>query len=234
MVARWMTTSWSASLSKPGPGSTQMHSCGTPARMSTRAWSPRKPMISRMMGASSGRVKRLVLVGTLRAGCAESSVTERRVLAPFRRFQCMTRQPRPVSVASCTMAGSVNPLTSLRIETPSRAHRRATSAWRVSTEMIADGASARMPRTTGTTRSASTLGETGVAPGRVDSPPTSMMSAPSSSISRPRRTARSTSSTPSPSSRLPPSEKESGVTLRMPMTRGRASDSSCLPQRQTE
>ena len=60
---------------------------------------------------------------------------------------------------------------------------------------------ARAPRSAGT----------GSAPGRVDSPPTSMMSAPSATSRRPcamagrrRRTA-------------PPSEKESGVTLTTPM-----------------
>ena len=54
----------------------------------------------------------------------------------------------------------------------------------------------------------------GRAPGRVDSPPTSMMSAPCSAISTACRTA---------SSRLancPPSEKLSGVTLRMPISNG--------------
>ncbi len=52
-----------------------------------------------------------------------------------------------------------------------------------------------------------------MAPGRVDSPPRSMMSAPSAIMLRARAMA---------SSGLkywPPSEKESGVTLTMPMTR---------------
>ena len=57
-----------------------------------------------------------------------------------------------------------------------------------------------------------------MAPGRVDSPPTSTMSAPSSIISSPRETARSGSS------HRPPSENESGVTLRIPMTRARSDE----------
>ena len=36
----------------------QMRSRDTPAWMSVRAWSDRKPMTRRMMGAESGRVKR--------------------------------------------------------------------------------------------------------------------------------------------------------------------------------
>ena len=55
-VARWITTSSSAILPKPGPGSTQMRSRETPARMRVRAWSPRKPITWRMIGADSGRV----------------------------------------------------------------------------------------------------------------------------------------------------------------------------------
>ena len=57
------------------------------------------------------------------------------------------------------------------------------------------------------------LRSTGAAPGRVDSPPTSMMSAPASSMAsacaqRPRLPT------------CPPSEKESGVTLSTPITYG--------------
>ena len=57
-VSRWMTMSSLADLPKPGPGSMQMRSRDTPAWMSVRAWSDRKPMTRRMMGAESGRVKR--------------------------------------------------------------------------------------------------------------------------------------------------------------------------------
>ena len=81
--------------------------------------------------------------------------------------------------------------------------------------------------TTGRTRCASVSGSTGVKPGRVDSPPTSMMSAPSSSILRPWAMAASASRC------SPPSLNESGVTFRTPMMRGRSNLSSYLPQRQT-
>ena len=63
-------------------------------------------------------------------------------------------------------------------------------------------------RTTGSTRRASSSGLTGVKPGRhvdVDSPPTSMMSAPASSIARPYSIAASWSKC------SPPSLNESGV-----------------------
>ena len=53
---------------------------------------------------------------------------------------------------------------------------------------------------------------TGVAPGRVDSPPMSMKSAPSRSIARARSSASSREAT------FPPSENESGVRFNMPMT----------------
>ena len=45
-------------LPKPAPGSMQMRSRATPARMRARAWSDRKPMMWRMTGAESGRVNR--------------------------------------------------------------------------------------------------------------------------------------------------------------------------------
>jgi hypothetical protein len=65
------------------------------------------------------------------------------------------------------------------------------------------------------TRAISSVEETGAAPGRVDSPPMSMMSAPSSARRRAWATAASVVAW------RPPSEKESGVTLTMPMMRAR-------------
>ena len=199
-------------------------SWATPARMRVRAWSPRKPMISRMMGASSGRVKRRELC-TTRAGLMESSCTERRLLVDGTSgwAQCMMMQPQLLSSTACCISGSVKPDTSLTMETPWLRHIAAVEAWRVSMDTMALGAAARIPRTTGSTRSASTSGDTGLCPGRVDSPPTSMMSAPSSSISKARRTAFLELMV------TPPSEKESGVTLSTPITRGRESESTCSP-----
>src|SRR5690606_36661722 len=81
-----------------------------------------------------------------------------------------------------------------------------------------------MASTTGATRSSSSVGETARAPGRVDSPPTSIRVAPAATIAAAWRKAASM-----PSCR-PPSEKESGVTLRMPMTCGRDKSRTRLPQ----
>ena len=68
-----------------------------------------------------------------------------------------------------------------------------------------------MPSTTGSTRSSSAAAGTGSAPGRVDSPPTSTIAAPSE-ISR-----RACAMASTWSSNAPPSENESGVTLTTPM-----------------
>ena len=76
----------------------------------------------------------------------------------------------------------------------------------------------RPPRAAGRparTRSISSPSHTGLAPGRVDSPPTSMIAAPAAAMSAPavgRGAARRRYA--------PPSEKLSGVTLRMPITCG--------------
>ena len=64
---------------------------------------------------------------------------------------------------------------------------------------------------TGTTRASSSAAATGSDPGRVDSPPTSMIVAPSSNNRSPCATAFVASMY------LPPSENESGVTLTTPM-----------------
>ena len=59
--------------------------------------------------------------------------------------------------------------------------------------------------------------EIGAAPGRVNSPPTSRISAPASLSARPCSMAAASSA------KSPPSEKLSGVTLTTPMMRGRSS-----------
>src|SRR4051794_17396826 len=83
---------------------------------------------------------------------------------------------------------------------------------------------------TGTTRASSSPSPTGAAPGRVDSPPTSMIAAPWTTVLPAWRTAASWSN------HSPPSENESGVTLRTPMMRqGRSTRrivwASLLPSR---
>src|SRR5207244_1317479 len=65
--------------------------------------------------------------------------------------------------------------------------------------------------TTGITRRNSSSAAIGSAPGRVDSPPTSTMSAPSAAIFRPCSMAFSAAKN------FPPSENESGVTFNTPM-----------------
>src|SRR5215212_3334139 len=80
--------------------------------------------------------------------------------------------------------------------------------------MTASGRSASMALITGTTLRASSSCGTGSEPGRVDSPPTSIISAPSSSMAAAREAAFSGTR------KSPPSEKESGVTLRTPTSTG--------------
>ena len=87
-----------------------------------------------------------------------------------------------------------------------------TSALRVSTETAAPPAASW--RITGAIRSISSRSHTGLAPGRVDSPPTSMIAAPCPAICAPASAAAIESAN------WPPSEKLSGVALTIPMTCG--------------
>ncbi len=103
---------------------------------------------------------------------------------------------------------------SFHIEAPAATAARATAGFMVSIEMQT-APSRRSCSMRGTTRAISSSSETGSAPGRVDSPPTSITSAPSA-ISR-----RACASAASAARKRPPSEKLSGVTLTTPMTRGR-------------
>src|SRR5438105_15079848 len=116
------------------------------------------------------------------------------------------------------MAGSArSAVTSFTISAPSSSARRATSALAVS---IDTGTSPWSRSKTGTTRRSSSSRVTPLEPGRVDSPPTSTIAAPSRTIRRAVAAAAS-------GSRLtPPSENESGVTLTTPMTDGRGKRSS--------
>ena len=76
------------------------------------------------------------------------------------------------------------------------------------------GLAAQRVRARGQHVRAASPASTATAPGRVDSPPMSSMEAPSASIFRAARDASSAWL------KRPPSENESGVTLRMPMTAG--------------
>ncbi len=76
---------------------------------------------------------------------------------------------------------------------------------------------------TGSTRRISSSTGTGAAPGRVDSPPTSMIVGPF------REHGEAVIDRAAVSRKLPPSENESGVTLRMPMTTPRVERSRERP-----
>ena len=106
-------------------------------------------------------------------------------------------------------------VTSLTKTAPAATAARATAAFEVSIETgtppVAVSAS-----TTGITRRSSSSALTGAAPGRVDSPPTSIRSAPSLAISPACATAAAGSRN------APPSENESGVMFSTPITAGRA------------
>src|SRR6266508_2169201 len=128
---------------------------------------------------------------------------------------CMSTSAALASAATASMSGSSRPpLTSLTILAPAARAARATAALRVSIDSGTPVAPASRS-TTGITRASSTAWSTSVAPGRVDSPPTSSRSAPSSARARPCATAASGSAN------CPPSENESGVTFTTPITRQR-------------
>ncbi len=126
------------------------------------------------------------------------------------------------AATTAAMSGSPRkPQTSLTITAPASSAADATAALRVST-LIGTRRRPASSRITGNTRAISTSTDTSwrVLDGLVLSPPMSTTSAPASTIDCARATAAGMSSpTPSP-------EKESGVTLTMPITRVRFPNSS--------
>ena len=125
---------------------------------------------------------------------------------------CITTTPQPVAAQTAGISGSARrPLTSLTMSAPAASAASATLAFDVSME-IHPSHSPRSAAITGTVRAISSSAETGCAPGRVDSPPTSMSAAPSAII---WRACFSAAVVPAC---LPPSENESGVTFRIPIT----------------
>src|SRR6056297_589252 len=119
----------------------------------------------------------------------------------------------------CMVSSARPPLTSLTMLAPACTAASATCARMVS--MLTVIPAPDNSRITGNTRAHSSSGVIRWAPGRVDSPPTSITSAPCACITRACSTARSTESN------SPPSEKESGVTFSTPHTTG-----ACTPQRE--
>ena len=119
-----------------------------------------------------------------------------------RRACASGKRRHPTSATTPARSGSPrSAVTSLTSSAPSSRARRATSAFEVSIET---GTSPASPSSTGTTRRSSSSTETPCDPGRVDSPPTSTIAAPSSTIRRAEAAAASGSRC------TPPSENESG------------------------
>mmetsp|Transcript_17375 Transcript_17375/g.58457 ORF Transcript_17375/g.58457 Transcript_17375/m.58457 type:complete len:264 (-) Transcript_17375:334-1125(-) len=126
---------------------------------------------------------------------------------------CISTAGKPSRATVGSISRSIAPpLTSLTTRAPSAASSAATAAQLVSTEIGARSGEARRACTTGAARRSSSSGETATAPGRVDTAPTSIMSAPAASSSRACAVAAAAES------KRPPSENESGVTLRTPIS----------------
>ncbi len=140
---------------------------------------------------------------------------------------CIRQTAQPDMAAASSAPGWRRALTSLIIAAPAAAAACMTSGLLVSTERMA-WVRERKRAITGITRRSSSSRPTGCAPGRVDSPPTSMMAAPSSAICTPRSTAASSRTN------FPPSENESGVTFSTPMTTACSSPSTLPRQCSTE
>src|SRR5690606_264839 len=129
---------------------------------------------------------------------------------------CISTTGTPAAAAASRAPSRRSAYTSLIIPAPASTVARITSGLEVSM-LIGTDVSRASRSTSGRTRRSSSAASTSAAPGRVDSPPTSRMSAPcSSSVIAWAKAA-------SASSWAPPSENESGVTLTMPITRGRSS-----------
>src|SRR5215469_2689558 len=137
---------------------------------------------------------------------------------------CMRHTAQPHAAAASTAPGPRSARTWLMKPARAAEAARMTSGLLVSTEMTAVVV-ARSRSMTGSTRCSSSSRLTGCAPGRVDSPPTSMSAAPSAAMRSPVSTAASTDA------KRPPSEKESGVTLSTPITTGRVRSSVRSAQR---
>ncbi len=107
--------------------------------------------------------------------------------------QCMSTHRTPVSATTRAMSGSARPPeTSFTTLAPAAIAAAATAARVVSIETARPRSDKRRHHVDDT-RAISVAGSTRSAPGRVDSPPTSMRSAPSAPICSPCATASSKS-----------------------------------------
>src|ERR1700683_722214 len=137
---------------------------------------------------------------------------------------CTRHTAQPLWTAAASASGSCSARTSLMSPAPALAAARMICALLVSTEITAL-VRARSRSITGTTRRASSPASTAAAPGRVDSPPTSMNAAPSAAMRTPCSTAACVEK------KFPPTENEKGVTLSTPITKGRDRSSVLSAQR---
>src|SRR5438093_740526 len=179
---------WSDVLPKPMPGSRISFWADTPELRARATASSAQPSISRMMSELGGRV--CIVAGSPREWARTSA-------APTR------------AASSASPGPGRRPETSFTSAAPRSSAARATSGLRVSIE-IGSGYDSS-PSSTGSTRSSSSAVDTVSEPGRVDSPPMSRMSAPSSAMAQARAIAAAGSR------KRPPSKNESGVTLSTPM-----------------
>jgi hypothetical protein len=94
---------------------------------------------------------------------------------------CIRHTPRSPAATASSAPGERNARTSLTRWAPAAPARRMTSGLEVSTDS-STGSRAATRSTTGSTRRSSSSLATAVAPGRVDSPPMSMIAAPSAAM----------------------------------------------------
>ncbi len=106
-------------------------------------------------------------------------VSECRV--PGSPCMCIITAETPEDAISSVIPGALSPYTSFMMSAPAPIAACATSGFMVST-LIGTSAELTSSRSTGSMRPISVVADTGVKPGLVDSPPMSMMSAPSSII----------------------------------------------------
>src|SRR5258706_1023057 len=132
---------------------------------------------------------------------------------------CISQTAQSLFAMASSAPGAESASMSLIIDAPAASASFITRGRRVSTET----GRSESDRRTGRIRRSSSSSGTGSAPGRLDSPPMSMMSAPSSASARACAIANLASK------KRPPSEKESGVTFTTPMTSGLSMESENLP-----
>lgn len=176
---------------KPIPGSRMILSSEMPASRAFAVCSLKNPCIS----------------------CAKPSPITPSCMVACVPLMCIMTTYASAEAQASAIPSARRPLTSFMMSAPSERHSSATGVLRVSTDTgtSMDGTSSFK---TGLSREISSSADTGADPGRVDSAPRSIMSAPCSTMSKACFRA-------SPGSvHSPPSEKESGVTLRMPIIRG--------------